>query len=141
MREQILKLPFLFGVGGAVYYSIEIICRGFSHWTMFVLGGLCFVIIGLLDKALRTTCSYPQLMILSSLIITALELVTGIIVNKWLGLQIWDYSGQPFNFMGQICLLFSVIWFFLSYIAILLDNFLRCWFFHEERPTIHLPFK
>lgn len=136
MKDQLRKLPFLFGVGGAAYYTAEMTCRGYSHWTMFVLGGICFVIIGLLEYRLRYSRSYTWLMTVSSIIITSLEFFTGLIVNRWLGLGVWDYSGQPFNLMGQVCLLFSVIWYFLSYAAIVLNNYLRCWFFHEEHPHV-----
>lgn len=136
MKNQVLKLPFLFGVGGTVYYIMEILWRGYSHWSMFVLSGICFVIIGLLDKAWKKGHSCITLMALSSVIITSLEFITGLIVNKWLGLAVWDYSEQPFNLMGQICLLFSVLWLFLSYFALLLDNCLRFLFFHEK--PLHL---
>ena len=34
------KYSFLFDIGGALYVLIELIWRGWSHWTMFALGGL-----------------------------------------------------------------------------------------------------
>lgn len=37
-------------VGGLIYMGIEIIWRGYTHWTMGILGGLCFIIIGMLDE-------------------------------------------------------------------------------------------
>ena len=40
------------------------------------------------------------------------------IVNIILQWNVWDYSNVPFNVMGQICLPFSIIWFFLSLPAI-----------------------
>lgn len=73
-------------------------------------------------------------MVLSSLLITALEFITGCIVNLWLGWKVWDYSRLPYNFKGQICLIFSVAWFFLSLAAILLDDYLRYKLFDEEKP-------
>ena len=73
-------------------------------------------------------------MVLSALIITALELITGLIVNVWLKMDIWDYSGLPYNFKGQICLLYSFFWFLVSSVAIVMDDFLRYKLFHEEKP-------
>ena len=35
-----------------------------------------------------------------------------------LGLDVWDYSKVPFNFLGQVCVLYSVLWGFLSAAAI-----------------------
>ena len=73
-------------------------------------------------------------MVLSSVIITVLELITGFIVNIWLKMDIWDYSHLPYNFKGQICLLYSVFWFLISSVAIVLDDFLRYKLFNEEKP-------
>ncbi len=73
-------------------------------------------------------------MAISALIITTVELITGVIVNLWLGLNVWDYSKQPYNLLGQICLLYTNIWFFLSLPAILLDDYLRYYLMKEEKP-------
>ena len=114
MVNKLLKLPFLFGVGGTVYYLMEIIWRGYSHWSMFALSGVCFIIIDLLNQTWKNIRSLIFLIILCTLIITVLEFVTGLIVNLWLGLGVWDYSNMPFNLMGQICLLYSLLWCLLS---------------------------
>ena len=31
--------------------------------------------------------------------------------------HVWDYSGVPLNFLGQVCVPFSLIWFALSGVA------------------------
>ena len=41
--KKLSEYLFLWAVGGCLYYTFEIVFRGFSHWTMFVLGGLCLV--------------------------------------------------------------------------------------------------
>ena len=92
---------------------------------MFVAGGLCFVFIGLLNDFLGEKMSFLSLMFLSALIITAVEFITGIIVNVWLKLDVWDYSYLPYNLKGQICLLFTNLWFLLSAPALLLDDWMR----------------
>ena len=44
MNHRLLnKYLFLLDVGGLLYILIELIWRGRSHWTMFLLGGICFV--------------------------------------------------------------------------------------------------
>ena len=131
MVNKLLKLPFLFGVGGTVYYLMEIIWRGYSHWSMFALSGVCFIIIDLLNQTSKNIRSLIFLIILCTLIITVLEFVTGLIVNLWLGLGVWDYSNMPFNLMGQICLFFSLLWLLVTCIAILVDNLLRWFCFHD----------
>jgi hypothetical protein len=47
---SIIKYLFLFLFGGASYNLIEILWRGHTHWTMFILGGLCFVLVGLINN-------------------------------------------------------------------------------------------
>ena len=47
------KKIVLFAVGGGVYTSLELLWRGRSHWTMFVLGGGCFLAIGELGRRCR----------------------------------------------------------------------------------------
>lgn len=49
-------------------------------------------------------------------LITGVELIFGIVFNLILHMQVWDYSNVPLNFMGQICLPFTLIWFIFSFI-------------------------
>lgn len=70
--------------------------------------------------------------------ITAIEFIFGLILNVWLGLNMWDYSNMPGNILGQICPQFMVLWFFLSAVGIILDDVIRWRFFGEEKPHYHL---
>lgn len=132
------KQLILFIVGGSIYFMLETLWRGFSHSTMFALGGFCFVLIGLLNEYYTFNITLYKQQIGATFIVTLSELCTGIILNRFLGLGIWDYSNLPFNFMGQICLQYSIAWFFLSAPAIILDDYLRYWFFSEEKPHYKL---
>lgn len=73
-------------------------------------------------------------MTIGAIIITALEFIVGVIVNLILKWNIWDYSMLPFNILGQISLPFSLIWFLLSGIIIIVDDYLRYKLFKEEKP-------
>lgn len=126
--EHIIKYPFLMLIGGSIYYGLEIVNRGYSHWTMAIVGGMCFVLMGLLSEYNKWDIPLLGLMGISSIIVTTVEFIAGVILNLWLNLGIWDYSELPFNLLGQICLPFSIIWFFLSLPAILLNKYLRGWF-------------
>ncbi len=99
----------------------------FMWWSMFSL-------LWTFKRKCKDKMSFISQMVLSSVIITALEFITGLIVNIWLKMDIWDYSQLPYNFMGQICLLYSVFWFLVSSVAIVLDDFLRYKLFNEEKP-------
>lgn len=136
--KQLLKYIFLGLTGGNIYAFLEILWRGYSHWTMFLLGGICFILLGLINEILSWETPLPVQMALGCVIITALEFITGCIVNLWLGWDVWDYSQYRFNLLGQISLMSSVGWYFLSVVGIVLDDFLRYWLFDEEKPRYRL---
>ena len=48
-------------------------------------------------------------------LITAAEFATGLVVNLLLGWQVLDYSAEPANLLGQICLRYSFYWFCLCF--------------------------
>ncbi|MCQ4921702.1 putative ABC transporter permease [Tissierella carlieri] len=133
--KQLIKYSILFIIGGISYFFIEILWRGYSHMTMLILGGLCFVLVGLIgEHCFAFNKSLLPQQVISCLIITVLELVFGLILNVGMGLDIWDYSNLKFNFMGQICLKYSILWFFLSLPTIILYDYIRYWIFGEEKP-------
>jgi uncharacterized membrane protein len=129
-----LKYILLFLVGGYAYGAIEIISRGYSHISMMIAGGICFILIGLINEVGSKQISLLSQMAISAAIITVVEFVTGLIVNVWLDLKVWDYSDQPFNIMGQVCILFTIIWFLISPLAIFLDDYIRYYFLGEDKP-------
>lgn len=127
------KSFILFGMGGIFYLIIELLWRGESHWSMFILGGVCFAVIGLINE--RSRGQLPLLLqgLIGAVIITALEFVTGYIVNIRLGMNVWSYYDMPMNIMGQVCLPYTVLWFFLSIGCVIVDDILRERLFGEER--------
>jgi uncharacterized membrane protein len=136
--KSILKNLTLFLIGGGIYILLEMVYRGRSHWTMFLLGGVCFLALGYINRFLPWETPLPVQMLIGAAIITALELLTGWIVNIKLGWHVWDYSRVPLNFYGQICLPASIGWFFLSAAGIVLDDVLRWRMFQEDRPRYRL---
>lgn len=140
MKEKlklILQLLFLFCVGALIYMGIEILWRGYTHWTMGIVGGVCFVIIGLLNEGHNWQRPFWKQVLIGACTVTILEFITGVILNIILGLNIWDYSNMPFNLFGQICLPFSILWCGLSAVAIVLDDYIRYWFLGGEKPEYH----
>ena len=102
---------FSFLMGYFIYSLIEILARGFTHWTMALTGGLVLMILYDMNKSSAMTliksCSAGMF------IITFIEFTVGVAVNLILGWNVWDYSDIPLNILGQICLPFSIFWFFL----------------------------
>ena len=135
LRRKYIALGF---TGGLLYILIETVWRGYSHWTMFVLGGMCFLALGLINEILPWGMPLWQQMLLGSVLITALEFATGCVVNLWLGWGVWDYSAMPGNILGQICPQYFLLWLPVSLAGIILDDWLRYWWWSEERPRYKL---
>ena len=133
-KSKIKKYEFLFFVGATIYVVIEKLYRGYSHWTMFLLGGICFIALGLINEVLPWDMPLLLQMFIGGMIITVLEFITGCIVNLWLGWNVWDYSELPFNLWGQISLFSSIVWVGLSLVGIVLDDTIRWKFFGEDKP-------
>lgn len=113
----IWKICFLFYLGGMCYAGLELLWRGFTHWSMFVLGGICFVLVGNL-KRLRPGKRLSVRVTEAALLITLLELGCGLLVNR--SYRVWDYRNMPLNVRGQICLPFTLLWIPVSFVAMLL---------------------
>lgn len=122
-------------IGGFIYYMIEIIYRGYSHPSMFIVGGLCLVVIGLLNELYSWDLYFELQVLIGDIIVLFFEFSAGLIVNVWLGLNVWDYSNMKFNIMGQICPQFALLWLPIIVVAILLDDWIRYHYMNEAKPT------
>lgn len=109
MIQQIKRYATFFAIGAVGYAAIEIIWRGYTHWSMVIAGGICFALFSLVAERLRGRSLIFRAAV-CALCVTAVEFVFGLIFNLWLGLGVWDYSYMPFNILGQICPIFSLIW-------------------------------
>jgi uncharacterized membrane protein len=137
--HRLHKFLALFLVGGALYSLIEWVYKslfpgGITHWSMFIIGGLMFVAIGEINQVFPWEMPLIVQGVIGSLMITAVEFVSGCYLNLYLGLGVWDYTELPLNLWGQICLPFSLLWVLLAEVAVVLDDWLRYWWFGEDRP-------
>lgn len=109
MDIKIKKHIIFFSSGGIGYGIIELMWRGRTHWTMIIAGGLCFIIFSkIAEKYRQKALAYKAALCAAG--VTCIELIFGIIFNMIFKLNVWDYSNIPFNFLGQICPMFTVIW-------------------------------
>lgn len=132
---------------GAVYVALETLCRGYSHPSMLVVGGLCGVLVGAINQIPRFYRA-PVIVqsVIGAVIVLVVEFVSGCVLNLWLGLGVWDYSNQPGNVLGQICPAFGLLWFFIMPLAIWAEDTARwlIWAYecavygkYEKPPDIH----
>lgn len=141
--RNLIKYSVLFCIGATVYFEIELNWRYFVntlpvHWSMPILGGVLFILIGGLNNWLPWEMSLLLQSLIGAVVATTFEFISGCVLNLQLGLGIWDYSHIPFNIMGQICVPFSAMWVLLAGIAIVLDDYLRYWLFNETKPRYKL---
>ena len=108
-------------IGGVLYCIIELLWRGRTHLSMFLLGGSCFWLIGSFNRV--GNLSVLTQMLLGTVTIVALEFAVGVMFNR--RLEIWNYSDLPLNLMGQICLPYALLWFPLSAAAIFAEDAVR----------------
>lgn len=116
MNKKILYVVPLFYFGAVGYAALEILWRGYTHWTMALCGGTCMVLLWAVDNGLKERGLLSK-SLAGCLIITVVELVAGCVVNLVLGLEVWDYSGVPGNIAGQICPPFTLVWFGVSFLV------------------------
>jgi len=136
VKNKIYKELLLIFIMGSLYMVIEGLWRGWTNISMLIVGGLCAFLIGRLNeyKAFYNRKMYEQCLI-GTVITLVIEFISGLILNVWLGLHIWDYSDTLGNVYGQICLPYSILWFLLMPLAIYTDDYLRYRLFGEEKPV------
>lgn len=138
LKDHVIRLLTLFLIGGFAYMGIEILWRGYTHWTMGIVGGFCFVLIGLINEVFTFCMPLWKQDLIAAVLVTIVEFISGYIINIVFQLNVWDYSDVPFNVMGQICLPYMGLWFLLANVAIIVDDLIRWKLFHDEKPHYHL---
>ena len=128
--RYLFNYTLLFLIGGTAYCIIELLWRSKTHYSMFFAGGIIFIILSFVGLKMETA-PLIQKCLLGMIIITAIEFIFGYIFNIKFNMNVWDYSNMPLNFLGQICMPFSILWFFLCiiiYKLILNNNFYNFFF-------------
>ncbi len=103
-------------------------------WTMLAVAILLTVPVERAGAELPWACPLWLQALCCAGLVTAVELAAGLLLNVRLGLGVWNYSGIPGNFLGQICPQFSAIWWGLCLAFILAFDWLRWAVEGGERP-------
>lgn len=122
MKISLQNALIFFLLGAYLYGLIEVLFRGYTHPTMMVAGGVSLCFIRLISQ---TKLRFIYKCLICGIIITAIEFLFGIIFNIILHLNIWDYSQQPFNILGQVCPQFLGIWCLISGVALFLSKLIE----------------
>lgn len=116
MRNPKAKLV-IFSIGACGYGLIEVIWRGYTHWSMLGAGGISFLGLSAIADKMKRAGALAKATA-GSAFITAVEFIFGVVFNIVLKKNVWDYSRMPLNISGQICALYSFFWLILSLLLI-----------------------
>jgi len=129
--QWLVRVMWLWLITGGVYFIVEGLWRigsngGWANVTMIPVGGLCGVLIGMMNENPKFARKKMWVQALYGMaVLVVVEFAGGYVMNIVLGMNIWDYSGRPFNFMGQICLPYALLWYLFTPFIIWFDDFIR----------------
>lgn len=112
---EILVLFFLYGFLGwctEVAYATtkerRFVNRGFLNGPICPIYGIGVVVV--IEFLTKYRSNVILLYIASVVLVSALEWITGFLLEKIFHNKWWDYSEMPLNLNGYICLPFSLLW-------------------------------
>ena len=124
--------------GGVLYGFLEVIWRGHTHWTMMLLAVVLCIPLDIANERMPWELPLWLQAVLGGLVITAAELLAGLALNVWLGLDIWDYTGLWGNLCGQICPQYTARWCLLAAPVVVGFDWLDYWLCGGERPRYRI---
>ncbi len=113
-----------FFIGAAVYPVIELMWRGYTHYTMALLGGICMLSLHFINISFEEKNIFLRAF-LGTLMISCWELLFGVVLNIALGLDVWDYSSHKLNLFGQVCAPYTFYWFLLCFPAFFVSRYIH----------------
>ena len=129
--------------GGTLYFLLEVAYKTATgsperiSWTMLVLAVLLCIPVERAGAELPWTCPLWLQALACAALVTAVELAAGCVLNLWLGLGVWDYSGLRWNLWGQICPQFFLVWWALCAAFIPVFDWMRYAVMGGQRPKYY----
>lgn len=91
--------------------------RGFLHGPFCPMYGACMIMVLMLCRIFSGLNPF-QFFIVATILTAVIEYFTGFILEKLFNQKWWDYTEDPFNLHGRICLHFSLMFGVVSTIAV-----------------------
>jgi uncharacterized membrane protein len=135
-KTNLKKNIILIFIMGALYMVMEGLWRGWTNITMLLVGGLCGFLVGKMNERHGHKLTIWEKCLLGTAIILFIEFISGMILNVYWQLGIWDYSNIWGNLYGQICIPYAILWFLLVPFVIYVYNYLQYFLFQEEEPAL-----
>lgn len=132
--QTFVVVAFLFFFGGILGWIIELFFRRFFDKTnpdrlwlnpgfltgpclpVYGFGAVALFTLSFLDASyiMRLGANgiiyYVLMFFVMALVMTLIEFIAGIIFIKGMHIQLWDYSNEPGNIMGIVCIKFTFFW-------------------------------
>lgn len=96
------------------FYAKRFVNSGFLHGPFCPIYGIGALIMHMFLDVFKE--KPIVLFVVSILILSILEYIVGLLLEKIFNTKYWDYSDSKFNIQGRVCLFNSVIWGFLGVI-------------------------
>lgn len=127
-----VMLVFIFGIGSIFGWVLEVLYRHFAdkekRWfnpgfcvgpylPIYGFGLVTVFLITYLNKLefiSNIVLRHFVLFVIIAISVTLIELIAGIFLLKFFNMRLWDYSDEPFNYKGYICLKFTIFWMLLG---------------------------
>lgn len=134
----LLEFIFMFLFSGLVYVIIELLFRGYSFVSMFILGGICGVFLCFLNNIFTYDMDFLLQIGISTVVCTLLEWICGLIVNQ--DFTIWDYRYLCGTFANQQCnIFFCFAWMGISAICIPVLDYIE-WVLFQDKDESKKPY-
>ncbi len=108
-----------------VYCSVEILFRGWTHWTMALLAFIVGIILSIINDEILEYDDYFELQVLfGTCVCIVFEGIFGLLFNQ--DFKIWDYRNLPYTFFfKQLNLIFCGAWMIITAFGIPLLDWLQ----------------
>jgi uncharacterized membrane protein len=116
IKNDFIILFAVYSFGG---WMIEVVYRSFNQ-KKFVNAGLLYgpfipiygfgAFLVLLLEHLFSSFGFFVKLALYGVVLTIVEYVVGVLIEKIFHVQLWDYSENRFNLHGRVCILYSCFW-------------------------------
>lgn len=127
-----VKYCLLFLVGFLGYMAMELLFRGYTYFTMGVLGGITILLLDKLNSKISWNMDLLLQGCIGSTLITTMELIVGEYIKINHLQEMWNYSSVMLNFDGVICLPYSLLWIIVSLFAIFVADSINYYLFDEQ---------
>lgn len=123
------SIVFIFTIYSFIGWFFEVILKsvrdkkfvnsGFLYGPFCPIYGFGAIFILLANEAMgMIQMTWTAKVLISIVVATVIEYLAAVFLEKIFGTSWWDYSKEPFNIHGRVCLRFSMLWGVFGYLLL-----------------------